>query len=509
MLEFLGGGGLGNGPATRIDTHCASIFLTPDRAWKLKRAVRFGYLDYSTAPLRRAALETELALNRRTAPDLYITVHPVTCDAAGGFAIDGTGATVDWLLEMHRFPDGALLADLADRGALNTPLLVRLADRIQSFHAECAVERAGGGADAIRSIIAGNIASMAAFPGILDPGERDRLEQLQGQLVSAHAPLLDARVREGRVRHGHGDLHLQNIALIDGEPTLFDCLEFSVELATVDLLYDLAFLLMDLWQRGLKAEANMVFNRYLDLSPEDEGALALMPLFMSIRASIRAHVLAAQSERAGSEGEAAAMAARERLWLALALLEPAPPMLVAIGGLSGTGKSTLARALGALAGRPPGARILRSDVLRKRLAGVPPEERLPPESYTAEASAAVYAEIDRLAAGAMAQGSAAIVDAVSLRRSERDALQAIADAAGAPFLGIWLEADDEDRVARIAGREADASDATVAVAQAQARQNAGPLPPWHVIRASRPLTDMIAAVTALPEWRESDGDNRA
>ncbi|MDX3911803.1 MAG: phosphotransferase, partial [Sphingobium sp.] len=171
---------------------------------------------------------------------------------------------VDWLLEMRRFPDDALLTHKADRGELDERLLMRLADRISAFHSTAEADPTQAGAASFRRVVEGNIASMAAYPSILDPDQAKHLGDSLLQIADGMAPLLDARAREGRVRHGHGDLHLANIALIDGEPTLFDCLEFSVELATIDVLYDLAFLLMDLWHRDLRTEANIVFNRYLD-----------------------------------------------------------------------------------------------------------------------------------------------------------------------------------------------------------------------------------------------------
>jgi aminoglycoside phosphotransferase family enzyme/predicted kinase len=481
----------GQAASRRIDTHCASIFLSGDRAWKLKRAVRFGYLDFSTADRRREALEAELRLNRRTAPQLYRAVHPITQAPDGKLRFDGTGSAVDWLLEMQRFPDDALLDQMAARGQLDERLLMRLADRIIAFHGTAEILTTDEGATRFRGVVQGNIASMAAFPEIIDPEQArllgDRLLHLTGEM----APLLDARGQSGRIRHGHGDLHLANIALIDGEPTLFDCLEFSTELATIDVLYDLAFLLMDLWHRGLDTKANIVFNRYFDRSPEDEGGVALLPLFLSVRATIRAHVLAAQSMRAGRDRSAAAMA-RTYLDLALALTQPGRLRLVAVGGLSGTGKSSLARLLGGGIGRAPGARILRNDVLRKRLAGLPPETRLPRDSYSRHAAAIVYETSDKLAAVTLALGQAVIVDAVFARQDERGKVEAVARQAGAAFDGLWLEAPGETRLTRVGGREADASDADTVVAQAQADLSIGDLGDWRRISATGRLDEVAA-----------------
>ena len=337
---------------------------------------------------------------------------------------------------------------------------------------------------------------MAAFPTILAPAKVARLGVRLTATAAEFAPLLDERARTGRVRHGHGDLHLANIALIDGEPTLFDCLEFSADLATVDVLYDLAFLLMDLWQRDLRTEANIVFNRYLDLTAEDEDGITLLPLFLAVRATIRAHVLAAQSARHGKCSSFARRAC-DYLDLAIDLLEPIAPRAVAVGGLSGTGKSTLARAIGGYLGRSPGARILRSDVLRKRIAGLTPETQLPATSYSTASSAAAYAKLDQMAAATLASGQAVIADAVFARRAERDAIATVAELASVRFDGLWLQAPEDLLIDRIASRDQDASDADARVVAVQARQEIGELGDWKVVVATCSPEKVVAAVLAM------------
>jgi hypothetical protein len=366
--------------ARRIETHAASIFLFEDRVWKLKRPVQLSYLDFSTPAKRHAALAEELRLNRRTAPELYLQLHSIT-SSEGILALDGTGEVVDYVLEMKRFPDGALLADRASPGTLADSVWQRLTQSILRFHAAEKPVPGLDGAARLRKIVEGNATSMARIPHYLDSEAADALTACHLAAIADNHALLDRRAHDGRIRHVHGDLHLGNIALIDGEPTMFDCIEFDADLATNDVLYDLAFLLMDLWERGMRHEANVVFNYYLDRSPEDEAALALLPLFMSVRATIRAHVMAVQA--ADRHGDNAASRARDYLMLAGQLMEGGAPRLLAIGGLSGTGKSTLARSIGGGIGRAPGARILRSDVLRKRLAGVTPETRLDGSAYSA------------------------------------------------------------------------------------------------------------------------------
>ena len=282
--------------------------------------------------------------------------------------------------------------------------------------------------------------------------------------------MLDRRRAAGKVRRCHGDLHLRNVCLFDGRPTLFDCLEFSDELASVDVLYDLAFLLMDLEHRGFADFSNLVLNRYLDLTGEDDG-LAAMPLFLSSRAAIRAHVTAAAMERAARPRAKPEMAAEARSYLELAaqFLRPRSCRLVAIGGLSGTGKSTLTTALAPSLG----ARVLRSDVIRKRLFEVAPETRLPASAYTAQVSRRVYQTLCRKAANALAAGYSVIADAVSLKRGERQSFLTVAEAAGVPFAGIWLEAPPATMDRRLRARRYDASDASPEVLAQQLQQDPG------------------------------------
>lgn len=477
-----------NDPVKRIDTHAAHIFLAGDRAWKIKRPVRLGYLDFSTAQKRRDVLREELRLNRRTAPDLYSGVHAITRED-DRLVLDGTGEAVDWILEMRRFPDDALLDRRAREGALDETMLRRLADVVVDFHARAEIGPRKGGADRMRRVIEGNAASMAAVSAVIDASLALELCRRQTDLVGQYADLLDARARASRVRRVHGDLHLGNVAIIEDVPTPFDCLEFDAELATIDVLYDLAFLLMDLWARGLRRAANIVFNRYVDQSAVDEDAIVLLPLFMSIRATIRAHVLA--TNLTGNPD--AVDQAHSYLALARRLIEPAPAQLIAIGGLSGTGKSTLARAIGGLLGRPPGARILRSDILRKRRAGVPMETPLGADAYRAQESQIVYAELDRLAGNALVAGQCVVADAVFGSPEERASIEQVATTADAPFMALWLVLPEADRIRRIAGRGPDASDATAGVARLQSGTVVPPGTAWAHLSVAGSLKDLEGA----------------
>ena len=483
----------------RIDTHAAYIFLVGERAWKLKRAVRMSYLDFGTPERRRDALDRELRLNRRTAAHLYLAVHAISRAPSGALGIDGPGKAVDWLLEMRRFPDGALFADLARSRGLTDVILIRLTDRIAAFHGASEPRRGDDGAARFRKVVDDNIAAMRAAGNILPGDGVDRLAAMLNEAQERLAPLIDQRGREGHIRLGHGDLHLGNIALVDGEPVPFDCLEFDEELATVDLLYDLAFLVMDLWQQGMRGPANLIFNRYLDLSAREEGGIALLPLYLSVRAAIRAHVLATQSIQAQDGGKAAD--ARHHLELAIALVPEEAPRLVAVGGLSGTGKSTVARRLAPDLGRAPGARILRSDVLRKRAAALPPEGKLPADAYTAEASAAVYHALTDLADGALAGGHSVVADAVFARPGERSAIAAVAAERSCGFTGFWLETPTAIRAARVGARRNDASDADATVAEAQGTYDVGDLGDWTALDSSGAIDDIAEAALAALRGR--------
>lgn len=491
LMAALADGSLFGEPiARRVDTHAATIFLTADRAWKIKRAVRYPYLDFSTAALRRKALDAELRYNRRTAPDLYLAVHAIT-RTGPRFELDGGGPVVDWILEMRRFPDGALLADQARIGALGEDLCATLADRIANFHRGADVARdSPGGFRRLSDIVAGNAQSLAPHEQLFGAARIDRLLTAQRALLMRHREVLDRRARAGKVRHIHGDLHLANIALIDGMPTMFDCLEFDTDLATADVLYDLAFLLMDLWHCGLRDDANYLYNRYFDLDPE-EDASALLPLMMSVRATIRAHVAASTLARTGENN--AGNEAHAFLALAETLVADTPPRLVTIGGLSGTGKSAVARRIAGDFLPPPGARILRSDVWRKHLAGAALDRRLDPSYYSRSFSATVYARLDLEAERLIRAGHSVIIDAVFAGEAEREAVARLVSTTGVDWQGLWLDAPVQVRVARVARRRNDVSDANADVAREQSAIGIGSLRGWIRVPADR---DLPAVVTA-------------
>jgi len=466
----------------RRETHISTVVLAGALAWKLKRAVKFSYLDFSTPALRLAACERELALNRRTAPRLYRAVRRITRQRDGRLAFDGDGDLVDAVVEMNRFDDSTLFDTLARCHALTHGLLTALARKVADFHRGAAVGE--GGAQAVGAVIDLNRDALAAS-GVFDSATLSAYDGAVRQAFAAAAPQLGARARAGKVRHCHGDLHLRNICLVDGAPTLFDCIEFDDRLATIDVLYDLAFVLMDLWHRNETAAANWLLNRYLDHSDETDG-LPLLPLFMSLRAAVRAHVTAAQAGTAPDASRVGLVAeARVYLQLARDLLTPAPARLVAIGGFSGTGKSTLAAALAPHLGVAPGARVIASDRLRKALYGVAAETRLPQAAYASQVSEQVYGQAADLAARITGAGTAVVVEAVFDRPQDRLRIARAGATSGVAFTGLWLDAASETLISRVAGRSGDASDATAAVVRAQLKRDPGPLD-WIRLDAGRP-----------------------
>ncbi len=347
------------GDVDRIDTHCSIVFLTADRAYKLKRAIRYASLDYTTRELRQAACEAELVLNRRTAPDLYLGVHSINRDVGGALAFDGAGPALDHVVAMRRFAQSKLFDRMADGGRLTPGLMHALGEAVGRLHMTAESTPLRGGSDAIRRVIADNDRELAKVAAELDGAAVGTLSSRSRAALDGLAGLLDQRRAEGKVRRGHGDLRLANICLYAGRPTLFDCIEFSDEIGCIDVLYDLAFLLMDLQLRGRGDLGNVVFNAYLDLVPEMDGLRAL-PLFLALRAATRSYALAGGARRRANRREAARLLAQARRHIdaGIGFLAPQRPLLIVLGGDDVQGRPGLADSLAALVPPAPGARVL-------------------------------------------------------------------------------------------------------------------------------------------------------
>jgi len=486
VIEFLGASATHSGaPVERLETHISIVFLSGSRAWKLKRAVRLDYIDASTPDRRKMLCEKEVQLNRRTAASLYVGVVAVTREADGSLALGGAGTPVDWVVEMNRFEQDALFDRLAQRGRLDLAMMAPLAAAVAAFHREAEPRRDHGGTAGMRWVVDGNATGFSEFGS--DLFDRATVARVIGDtrgILERSGSLLESRRHTGFVRQCHGDLHLRNIVLHNGTPTLFDGIEFNDEIACVDVLYDLAFLLMDLWRRQLPAHANAVWNRYLT-ETEDLGGIGLMPLFLSCRAAIRAktNATALSVQAASARVRELQTSAREYLVMAERLLNPLPPCLVAIGGLSGSGKSTIAAALAPLLGAVPGAIVLRTDEIRKQICSVPMLTRLGPEGYTTEITNRVYKTLTERAALTVRGGFTAIVDATFLRVTDRQGIEALARASAVPFVGLWLEGPVQTLLERLQHREHEVSDADASVLRMQYAQDVGAIS-WHTLDAS-------------------------
>ena len=485
-----------------IETHGALVFLAGDRALKLKRAVKFPYLDFSTPERRRAVCLHELEINRRTAPEIYDRVIAITREADGTLKIAGKGSPVEWAVLMNRFDQGALLSSIAKRGKFDDVLTRDLAAAVAAYHAAARQIRDADGAARIEGVVTELEEAFAKATDVLsDKSVRLFSERARAALETCRQSL-NMRAARGHVRRCHGDLHLGNVVVMHGKPVLFDALEFDDALATIDTLYDLAFLIMDLDHRGLTGRANLLLNRYFyhSGSLRDFAGLAALPLFLACRAGIRAMVAVQRSQQVGAD-QATTLheEAHGYFGRALGYLRTSHPRLVAVGGFSGTGKSTLAASLSPLIGPVPGAVHLRSDLERKAMFRAGETERLDGTCYTGAANRRVYQRLMRKADVALCAGRSVIVDAVLSNAAERTALERMAQNAGVKFQGLWLRAPAGELRARIAARRGDASDATREVVDAQMERGAGNVT-WPVIEAGgTPEATLAAACRTLPD----------
>jgi len=475
------------------ETPAAKIFVGRERVLKIKKPVDFGFLDFTTLAKREWAIRRELAFNREAAPDVYRAVHAIVREASGDLALVGgdgpaeDAEVIEWALEMRPFR-GPVLSDQPER--VDGALAERLGREAARLQARALVSTRRKGSDVLHYVLTSNANQLRSLGSALDQDLVERLIAESVKAFDALAPRLDRRGEGGWVRRCHGDLHLGNIVVEQDRPILFDCIEFNDALSEIDVAYDIAFLLMDLGFRGRAGAANRVLNAWADEAARSLGqgvweSLALLPLCQSMRAAVRAHVCA--------HGGASDWA-RAYVQAALEHLAPAPPALFAVGGYSGAGKSTLARAIAPTLGAAPGAVVLRSDEIRKRLWGAGPRDRLPREAYGAEPSKTVYAEMLGAARQCLGAGWAVALDAAFLQPAEREAAQNLGAELAAPFQGLWLDAPAEVLRRRVRDRVDDASDADEAVLDRQLARGVGEVR-WRRVDAEADLDHQTA--TAL------------
>lgn len=479
--------------AAPIETHISAVFVGRDEAFKLKKAVTLPFVDQGSLARREAFCRRELELNRPNAPGIYRGVAAITRGPDGALRLGGDGAAEEWVLRMAPVPTADFLDAVAARGGLDGRMLDALADAVVALLGAAPVADGVDSVARMETVLAGNLEGCLAVG--LDRARVEAVAAAMRARLAAIAPLLRDRAASGFVRRCHGDLHLGNLCLWEGRPVAFDALEFDEALARIDIGYELAFLLMDLdvkvGRAGIRSPqggaaeggeqrrrqsdvpfhaANRVMNRVIARNG-DVAALAALPFWMAQRALVRAKLEPARGRPGLPYLEAA-----ERY------LAPAPPRLVAVGGVQGTGKTFVSRAVAPLLGAAPGALHLRSDEIRKRLAGVAPEDRLPPAAYAAAMSASVHEAMMQAARGALAAGHSVVLDATFLD----PAVRAMAEGAagGARFDGVWLTAPLDVLRARVAARRDDASDATVEVMERAAMVDPGALGGWISLDAS-------------------------
>jgi len=468
-----------------IETHISGVFVGANDAWKLKKAVHLPYLDFTSLPSRHRFLCRERELNQPDAPEIYRDICGIERMLNGALILRPEAAChapIDWVLRMAPIPKAAFLDAVAARGDLTPQLQDALADCVAQSHATRPAHPGWQSARALRN--AADQSEKDAIAAGLPPEQTRHWRQMFESALRQRAAWLQSRAQSGFVRRCHGDLHLGNLCLCQGRPTLFDALEFDEALATIDVGYDLAFLLMDLEHKIDRTAANRVMNRYLARTA-DTALCRALPMFMSLRAMIRAHISATTGQWP---------AATRYLGAALDGLVPQPACIIAIGGLPGAGKSTISRSLAPALGRAPGAVIIRSDEIRKHLFGVAPEQRLPESAYDPATSETV---LDKMAAHIceIAQGGqSVIVDATLIEATHRCRVEAAARQAGVAFHGFWLDAPPDILENRITHRTNDASDANLAVLRAAQAKDRG-LITWQNLNA----TDLTKATATVQQ----------
>lgn len=465
-----------------IETHISWVLLTGEYAYKIKKPVNLGFLDFSTLALRKQACDDEVRLNRRLAPELYLGVVAITGSANAPHVkdlVENDSAentpceAIEYAVKMRQFSPDATLDHLDERGELGAVQIDRLTARLARFHlGEChsaPPDSRWGEPDAIAQPIKENFQLLSNR--LDDTTEIRRLEKLRTWSMAEHerlAPLMRERKRAGWIRECHGDLHLGNLAWVNGELLIFDCIEFSAALRWIDVISEVAFCFMDLLHREHSDLALRFLNAWLEASG-DYGGVALLRYYAVYRAMVRAKVAAL---RAGQGGDAEASDAEVSAYLQLAeqLSQDTPAQLWITHGLSGCGKTTLTQSL--LQKR--GMIRLRSDVERKRLAGLDALARssggINEGLYTQETSRRAYVQLAQLADGLLEAGWQVVVDAAFLERWQRDLLREIAQRRKVPFRILDIQVDHATLRERIGLRSAqgkDASEADLRVLQHQ------------------------------------------
>ncbi|MBD2077803.1 AAA family ATPase [Phormidium sp. FACHB-592] len=458
-------------PIQVIQTHISYVLLTGDYAYKVKKPVNFGFLDFSTLEKRQHFCAEELRLNQRGAAQLYLDVLPIA-QTGDRFQLSGAGEAVEYVVKMQQFPQSSLFTELFDRGELTAPLLEQLARVLADFHARAATNdyiRSFGTVEKIRAAIDENYEQTLQYVGGPQTQQQlDETRQYTDQLFAEQQALFDSRVQHNWIRECHGDVHLRNIALWkdslghddsgQGKILLFDCIEFNEPFRFVDVMFDIAYIIMDLDARDRRDLSNLFLNAYLEQTGDWEG-LQVLPLYLSrqsyVRAKVTSFLLSDPSVPDAAKQEATATAARYYR-LAWEYTQPQKGRLLLMAGLSGSGKSTTARHLA----QQQGAIQIRSDAVRKHLAGISLDAHGNDDLYTAAMTQKTYDRLLHLGITLAAQGYTVILDAKYDRQPLREAAIAQAKTHNLPLQILHCTAPLPVLQERLRQRHDDISDAT-------------------------------------------------
>jgi uncharacterized protein len=489
-----------SGQIELVQTHISYLFLTGRYAYKVKKPVNFGFLDFSTLERRCHFCEEEVRLNQRGAPGLYLGVVPIRRSSGGDFTFEGAGEVIEYAVKMRQFPRGSLFSDLLEAGKLGEGDIRSLARVVADYHAAAPPDRSGrfGDPQTIRAGLRQDHQESERFLGWLQTPQRlgetrAYVEQLVGSLVG----LVRQRIADGFVRECHGDLHLDNICHFEGRTLLFDCIEFNEEFRWVDVMHDVGFVAMDLAARARPDLSTLFTNEYAERTGDWTG-LRVLPLYLSRQAYVRAKVnsiLAADAQAGPETRERATLAARRYYELAWQYArQPRRGRLIVVCGPSGSGKSTVARHLA----RRLGAVHLRSDAVRKHLAGTSLDERGGAAIYSKDMTQRTYRRLIDLALPLAVQGSTVILDARYSRRDQRQSLLDAAAIHGLPILFAYCDASPDVLRARLQARTADIADANADLVESQRREEEPftPAEEPHVLRldATRPADALAARI---------------
>lgn len=434
-----------------VETHISWVFLTPEHAYKLKKPVQFDFVDFSTLPRRREACENEVRLNRRLAPGVYLGVIPITIDERGRLQLDGSGRPVDYLVKMRRLPTERTLDALIRRGELTAGDVNKVAALLSDFYQRLSplTVRADQYRSDIEHHVRANLAELSQAGHALPRGMVQRPHQGQLRLLKLAPELLNARVCDGRIVDGHGDLKPEHICL-DTEPVVFDCIEFNDEFRRIDAIDELCFLAMECEHLGADAVGQKVLETYCRTSG-DRPPRELMAFYKSYRACVRAKVLALRAEQLPpQQRDATLQQARRYLQLADRYAAPlAAPLVLVVGGLMGTGKSTLASALADALGLD----VLGTDALRREMFGRSQQPAAFGEGiYRPAARRQVYFEMLDRAEGLLDERLSVVLDGTFLDSEPRTRLVELCRRRGATALFVRCWCPPEVARKRIAAR---------------------------------------------------------